>query len=286
MRPADYDFLRRFLKERSGLVLGQEKEYLVQSRLLPVARRNGLSDVTSLVRALLNGASAALKTEIIEAMMNNESLFFRDRLPFDRLGDSVLPDLLKRREHARHIRIWSAAASTGQEPYSIAMMIADRPELAGWRVDIIATDISNDALEQARGGIYSQFEVQRGLPIQLLMRHFDQVDGEWRINYRLRNMVQFRQHNLLSDFSALGMFDVVFCRNVLIYFDLPTKMDVLARIREVTQDDGYLILGGAETMVGLGDSFVPVADKRVLYRPQSRVFAPAMRLVRDNTRVA
>ncbi|MCC6947700.1 MAG: protein-glutamate O-methyltransferase CheR [Bradyrhizobiaceae bacterium] len=286
MNAADYGFLCRFLKERSGFVLAQEKEYLVQSRLLPVARRNGLSDVANLVQALQTGASAALKTEVIEAMMNNESLFFRDKIPFDRLRDTVLPDLLKRREPVRQIRIWSAAASTGQEPYSVAMMIADRPEFAGWRIDIVATDISNDALEQARGGIYSQFEVQRGLPIQLLMHHFDQIKGEWRIKDRLRNMVQFRQLNLLSNFSALGQFDIVFCRNVLIYFDQPTKIDVLARIRRVTAEDGYLILGAAETMVGLGDTFVPVPDRRALYRPHPRDPAPVVRLVPDDARVA
>jgi chemotaxis protein methyltransferase CheR len=280
---AEYEYLSRFLKERSGLVLAPEKEYLVQSRLLPVARRNGLSDVTNLVQALQTGAGAALKTEVTEAMMNNESLFFRDKIPFDRLRDTVLPDLFKRREKLRHIRIWSAAASTGQEPYSIAMMIADWPGIADWRVDIVATDISNDALEQARAGIYSQFEVQRGLPIQLLMCNFDQVDGQWRIKDRLRNMVQFRQLNLLSNFSALGPFDVVFCRNVLIYFDQETKLDVLDRICRLMPRDGYLVLGAAETMVGLGNVFVPVPDKRAIYRPNAPV---ELKPVEGSVRVA
>jgi chemotaxis protein methyltransferase CheR len=279
----DYEFLSRFLKDRSGLVLAPEKEYLVLSRLLPVARRNGLSDVSNLVQALQTGASAMLKTEVTEAMMNNESLFFRDKLPFDRLRDTVLPDLLRRREHVRHIRIWSAAASTGQEPYSIAMMIADWPCISDWRIDIVATDISNEALAQARAGIYSQFEVQRGLPIQLLMRHFDQVDGQWRIKDRLRNMVQFRQLNLLADFSALGLFDVVFCRNVLIYFDQATKLDVLERICRIMPRDGYLVLGAAETMVGLGNVFVPVPDKRAIYRPNVAV---ELKAVEGKVRVA
>lgn len=271
MNAADYEFLSRFLKERSGLVLAAEKEYLVQSRLLPVARRNGLSDVTGLVQALQTGASAALQTEVIEAMMNNESLFFRDKIPFDRLRDTVLPDLLKRRAHVRQIRIWSAAASTGQEPYSIAIMLAEWPGIGDWRIDIVATDISNEALRQARAGIYSQFEVQRGLPIQHLMCHFDQIEGEWRIKDRLRNRVQFRQLNLLKDFSALGVFDVVFCRNVLIYFDQETKLDVLARVCRAMPPDGYLVLGAAETMVGLGNIFVPVPDRPALYRPQMRL---------------
>lgn len=270
MTPGDYAYLTAFLKERSGFVLPAEKEYLVQSRLLPVARRNGFADIAALVRALRTGAVESLKAEVIEAMMNNESFFFRDKIPFDMLRDIVLPDLMRRRASARRLRIWCAAASTGQEPYSIAMMTEDLPGLAGWRIDILGTDISNDALEQAKAGIYSQFEVQRGLPIQMLMRHFDQVDGEWRIKARLRNKVEFRQFNLLQDFSALGTFDVVFCRNVLIYFDQATKLDVLARIRRVTADDGYLLLGAAETMVGLGNIFVPVAGKPTLYQPPPR----------------
>jgi chemotaxis protein methyltransferase CheR len=269
--PLDYEYLCRMLKDRSGLVLTPEKQYLVESRLAPVARRNECATISELIQRIQGPGAAALKIEVTEAMMNNESFFFRDKIPFDRVRDTVLPDLVQRRERTRRLRVWSAACSTGQEPYSLAMMFDDWPSLAGWQVDIVATDISNDALEKGKSGLYSQFEVQRGLPIQMLMLHFEQIDQQWRIADRLRKMVQFRQLNLLDDFSMLGMFDVVFCRNVLIYFDQATKVDVLGRIRRVMPADGYLVLGAAETMVGLGDGFTPVAEKRGLYRPKPRM---------------
>jgi chemotaxis protein methyltransferase CheR len=270
MIPQDYEFLCKFLKDRSGLALAPEKEYLVDSRLLPVARRNGCKSVTELIQ-LLDASAEALKIEVTEAMMNNESFFFRDRIPFDRLRDTVLPELLKTRASRKRIRIWCAAASTGQEPYSIAMLLAERDDLADWRIEILATDISNDALDRAKAGLYSQFEVQRGLPIQSLMQHFAQEGEQWRVAKKLRERVEFRQVNLLSDFSRLGTFDVVFCRNVLIYFDRDTKLGVLDRIAKVLAPDGYLILGAAETMVGLGNQFAPVPEKRALYQPREAV---------------
>ena len=268
MTPHDYQFLCKFLKERSGLALAPEKEYLVENRLLPVARRNGCKSVAELIQRLMAPTTDALKIEVTEAMMNNESFFFRDRLPFDRLRDTVLPDLLAKRAHRKQIRIWCAAASTGQEPYSIAMLLEERADLSDWRIEIVATDISNDALERATSGLYSQFEVQRGLPIQSLMQHFKQEGEQWRIGKKLRDRVNFRQINLLSDFSKLGTFDVVFCRNVLIYFDRETKLDVLGGIGKIITGDGYLVLGAAETMVGLGNLFIPVPEKRALYQLQ------------------
>jgi chemotaxis protein methyltransferase CheR len=271
--PFDHDFLRRLLRERSGFVLAPEKDYLVDNRLAPVARRHECASVGALVQRLRTPAAESLRVEVVEAMMNNESFFFRDKLPFDRLRDTAFPDLFAKRARTRRIRIWCAAASTGQEPYSVAMLLDDTPGTAGWQIEIVATDISKEALERARAGVYSQFEVQRGLPIQMLMRHFEQIEEQWRIAEKFRKAVQFRQINLLDDFSALGMFDVVLCRNVLIYFDQATKTDVLARIRRATVADGYLVLGAAETMVGLGDAFVPVADKRGLYRPKPRADA-------------
>jgi chemotaxis protein methyltransferase CheR len=285
--PADYDYLCRFLKERSGLVLAAEKEYLVENRLTPVARRNACASVGELIQRVKANASDPLRIEVVEAMMNNESFFFRDRIPFERMRDTILPDLLVRRAARKQIRIWCAACSTGQEPYSLAMLLDDHPGIAGWQVDILATDISNDALEQAKSGLYSQFEVQRGLPIQMLMRHFEQIDDQWQIGERLRKRVQFRQSNLLSDFAAFGMFDVVFCRNVLIYFDHATKLDVLARVRRSITVDGYLVLGAAETMVGLGTEFVPVPEKRAIYQPSIRVpTQPTLKQVPGGVRVA
>jgi chemotaxis protein methyltransferase CheR len=219
-------------------------------------------------------------------MMNNESFFFRDKVPFDRMRDTVLPELIQRRARSRRIRIWTAAASTGQEPYSLAMLFDACPQLAGWQIDIVASDLSNDALDRAKAGIYSQFEVQRGLPIQLLMQHFEQIAEQWRLSDRMRRKVQFRQVNLLHDFSTLGIFDVVFCRNVLIYFDAETKVDVLARIRRVTANDGYFFLGAAETMVGLGDAFVPVPERRGMYRPKGRPEAMLRKPAPGGARVA
>ncbi len=267
MTPADYDYIRRLLKERSGLVLSADKQYLVESRLLPVARRTGAANLGELVVKLKQG-EAALTTEVVEAMLTNESLFFRDRIPFEHFRNVIMPALLEARSAVKRIRIWSAASSSGQEPYSLAIALKEMAaQLAGWRVDIIATDLSTEVLEKARAGIYSQFEVQRGLPIQLLVRYFSQVGEMWQIAPEIRAMVQYRAFNLLHDFTKLGPFDLVFCRNVLIYFDQATKIDMLERIAAITEPDGYLVLGAAETVVGLTDKFRPVPDQRGLYAP-------------------
>jgi chemotaxis protein methyltransferase CheR len=266
MTPLDYDFLRKCLKERSGLVLSAEKQYLVESRLLSVARKAGFGGLGELVDALRRGNSEALATAVVEAMTTNETFFFRDRNPFDNFRSTVLPALLAARRSSRVIRIWCAAASTGQEPYSLAMSLRDMDrDLAGWRVEVIATDLSNEALEKARQGIYSQFEVQRGLPIQRLVKYFTQVGDMWRIAPEIRAMVKYQQVNLLADFRHLGVFDLIFCRNVLIYFDQDTKIDVLNRLADVIADDGYLVLGAAETVIGLTDSFDVVTELRGLY---------------------
>ena len=275
--PLDYDFLRRALKQRSGLVLSADKQYLVESRLLPVARKAGLANLGALVEALKAGDGEALMNAVVEAMATNESFFFRDKIPFEHFRSIVMPALLAARRASRTIRIWCAAASTGQEPYSLAMCLKSMErEIAGWRIDILATDLSNEVLEKARAGLYSQFEVQRGLPIQLLIKHFTQVGELWQVGPDIRAMVKFRQLNLLSNFSSLGMFDLIFCRNVLIYFDQQTKIDVLESLARVTASDGYLVLGAAETVVGLTDSFKVVGDKHGLYAPNARSPKPFM----------
>jgi len=266
--PLDYDYLRKLVKDRSGLVLTADKQYLVESRLLPVARKGGLSGLSDLVQRLKGPNAQALAVEVVEAMTTNESFFFRDKLPFEHFREIMLPALLAARASQRRIRIWSAAASTGQEPYSLAMCLKEiAPQIAGWRIDIVATDLSTEVLEKAKAGIYSQFEVQRGLPIQMLIKYFTQVGETWQIAPEIRAMVQFRPFNLMNDFASLGMFDVVFCRNVLIYFDQQTKVGVLERAARVVERDGYLVLGAAETVVGLTDSFKPVPDRRGLYSP-------------------
>jgi chemotaxis protein methyltransferase CheR len=280
--PLDYDFVRKLLRERSGLVLSADKQYLVESRLLPVARRAGMAGLAELVQELKKATRAEpLVVEVVEAMTTNESFFFRDKIPFEHFRNTIMPELIVTRAASRRIRIWCAAASTGQEPYSLAMSLKEMASvIAGWRIEIIATDLSNDVLEKARAGIYSQFEVQRGLPIQLLVKYFNQIGDTWQIAPEIRAMVAFRPLNLLADFSHLGTFDVVFCRNVLIYFDQETKTRVLDRIARITDRDGYLALGAAETVVGLTESFKPVADKRGLYAPNAAgKGAPALRIV-------
>ena len=266
MTPLDYDFLRKILKERSGLDLSADKQYLVESRLMPLARKAGLAGLPELVQKMRGGGAEALTMDVVEAMTTNETFFFRDRIPFDHLRDTIIPALVAARSREKRIRIWCTAAASGQEPYSIAMLLKSLgAQLNGLRVDILATDLSADVIERAKLGIYSQFEVQRGLPIQLLVKYFGKNGDAWEIAPDLRSMVQFRTLNVLNDFSPLGQFDVVFCRNVLIYFDQPTKIGVLERIARQMPEDGYLTLGAAETVVGLTDCFVPAPDRRGLY---------------------
>ena len=267
MNPPDYEYLRKLLKERSGLDLSADKQYLIESRLLPLARKAGLSGIPELVQKL-QGGSSALITSVVEAMTTNETFFFRDKVPFDHFRDTIMPDIIKARAGRRSVRIWCAAGSTGQEPYSLAMTLKEMgAALTGWRVEIIATDLSQEVLEKAKAGVYSQFEVQRGLPIQMLMKYFKQTGETWQVNPELRAMIQHRQLNLLQDFSHLGTFDVIFCRNVLIYFDQETKINIFNRLARQIEGDGFLVLGAAETVVGLTDTFKPLADRRGLYRP-------------------
>jgi chemotaxis protein methyltransferase CheR len=274
--PADYEFLRKLLKERSGLDLSPDKQYLVESRLIPLARKVGLPGITELVQKMKFGPDA-LTSEVVEAMTTNETFFFRDKIPFDHLRDTMLPALLQARASRRSLRIWCAASSTGQEPFSIAMCLKELgTALAGWRVEIIGSDLSQAVLEKSRAGIFSQFEVQRGLPIQMLVKYFTQIGELWQLNPDIRAMVQYRQLNLLHDFAQLGTFDVIFCRNVLIYFDQDTKAGIFERLAKVVEPDGFMVLGAAESVVGISDAFKPYPDRRGLYRPNAiRAARPA-----------
>ena len=267
MTPFDYEYLRKFLKDNSGLDLSADKHYLIESRLLPVARKAGVPGIAELVQKMKAGAPS-IANQVIEAMTTNETFFFRDKAPFDHFRDTVMPEILRARAGRRSVRIWCAAGSTGQEPYSLAMCLKEMgAALAGWRVEILATDLSLEVMEKSRAGLYSQFEVQRGLPIQMLVKYFKQVGEFWQISPEIRAMVQHRQVNLLRDFSQLGIFDVIFCRNVLIYFDQDTKIDIFRRLAKSTESDGFLALGAAETVVGLTDVFKPHPERRGLYRP-------------------
>ena len=279
MTPQDYEYLCKVLKSRSGLLLAADKQYLIESRLLPLARRAGLTGIGDLVQKMKSGADALI-VDVVEAMTTNETFFFRDKIPFDNFKDTVIPDLIKARASRKSLRIWCAAALTGQEPYSLAMLLREMGSvLSGWRVEIVATDLSQEVLEKSKSGIYSQFEVQRGLPIQMLVKHFDQVGEFWQLKPEVRSMVQYCQLNLLNDFSHLGKFDVIFCRNVLIYLDQDTKIDVFNRLLKANESDGCLFLGAAETVVGLTSAYRPCQQRRGVYVPNLAAappLAPAM----------
>jgi len=265
MTPEDIDHLAAMLKQRSGLILGSDKTYLIESRLSPVARREGFSSVAALLSALRVKREEKLMAAVTDAMTTNETFFFRDKLPFDQFKSDVLPALARTRITG-DIKIWCAACSTGQEPYSLAMMMEEmRPLYSKINLDILATDISDRCLEKAQAGMYTQFEVQRGLPIQMMVRNFEKVDEMWRISPRIRQAVRFKKLNLLDDLRLIGRQDVIYCRNVLIYFDLETKKHVLEQIATLLPDDGYLILGAAETVLGITDVFKPMPGMRGLY---------------------
>ncbi|MCW8860960.1 MAG: protein-glutamate O-methyltransferase [Rhodospirillales bacterium] len=266
MSPDDFDFIAGLLRQESGLVLTPDKAYLLESRLMPVARKRGLKGLPELILALRTKRDVALVTEVTEAMTTNESFFFRDVTPFDHFRDIVLPHLVQTRGAKKSIRIWCAAASSGQEPYSLAMVLKEASaKLPGWKFEILGTDISKEILEKAKAGLYSQFEVQRGLPIQLMVKYFQKRDDQWQIDPALRAMITFKEFNLLHDMKAMGKFDVVFCRNVLIYFDPPTKAKVLANVASLMPSDGILFLGGAETVLGVSDKFRPLPGHRGVY---------------------
>lgn len=286
MTPLDYEYLQKLLKDRSGLLLSSDKQYLIESRLLPLARKTGLSGIGELVQKIKNG-SESLTIDVVEAMTTNETFFFRDKIPFENVRDTVLPQLLKARANRRSLRIWCAAASTGQEPYSLAMILKEVLP-PGWRAEIVATDLSQEVLEKAKSGIYSQFEVQRGLPIQMLVKNFKQVGDVWQLNPDIRAMVRYQQTNLLHEFSHFGVFDIIFCRNVLIYFDQATKIDVFNRMQRVTESDGFLFLGAAETVIGLTDAYRAAPDLRGVYMPNpvrsSPPLVPSISMIRTLAR--
>ena len=253
-------YLRDLVYRRSAIVLNADKTYLIDSRLTPVVHEAGLTSIDELVGKIRHeDVGAQLVRRVIEAMTTNETLFFRDVHPFEALKLQILPDLVKARAARRTLRIWCAAASTGQEPYSIALTVREHfPELASWDVKVIATDINAAVLERAREGTYRQLEVNRGLPIQMLCKYFDRNGTTYTLKPEIRNMVRFQELNLLDAWGAIGPQDIVFIRNVLIYFDVDTKRQLLGRIRKLLEHDGFLVLGGAETTNNLDDNYAPV----------------------------
>ncbi len=267
MKPEDFDLFSVLVKQRSGLVLSRDKAYLLESRLVPIARKWNLKTLEDLAQSVRTKRDEQMLRDITEAMTTNESFFFRDQKPFEQFRKILLPELLRTRAAKKQIRIWSAASSSGQEAYSLAMIFAEEAaRVQGWKIEILGTDLSTEMVERAKSGIYSQFEVQRGLPITMLMKFFTQIGSDrWQIKEEIRQAVQFREGNLLADFGPVGVFDVIYCRNVLIYFDQPTKTRVLEAISHVLAPDGVLFLGGAETVLGISEKFKPLENERGMY---------------------
>jgi chemotaxis protein methyltransferase CheR len=267
MTGPDFDHFCRLVRERSGLILGPEKAYLIRGRLDPVAQAEGLGDAAELLARLARDAPEALVLKSVTALATHESSFFRDVAPFEVLASQVLPDLIAARGARRTLRIWCAACSSGQEPYSVAVVLKEFGErLAGWRIEIVATDFSEPILAKAKAGLYSDFEVRRGLSPQRLERWFEPLDAEWRIRPELRSMVSFRHHNLLHGTAGLGVFDIILCRNVLIYFDQDRKRQVLEDVGRALAPDGAMFLGTAETILGVSCGLEPVPGGRGLCR--------------------
>lgn len=269
--PNDFEYLKDFLYKESGLSINADKMYLLESRLNPIAKRMELPDINALI-GKLRANDNTVKNDIIEAMTTNETFFFRDNHPFERFVDVVLPKIMATKPAGSTIRIWCAACSSGQEPYSLAILLKENPAKFGaYKYEIIATDLSDDILNIARTAKYTQFEVQRGMPITLLVKYFNQQGTDWYLNDDIKNMVNFEKFNLLNPMTKYGTLDIIFCRNVLIYFDAPTKGKVLAEMHGHCAKHGFLFLGGAETVVGITDKFKPMPGERGLYIPHDSI---------------
>ena len=267
----DFDYVRGLLRKLSGLVLEAGKEYLVETRLTPVAKQAGYDSLPDLITQLRSRALNNLHMKVVEALTINETQFFRDIHPFRALRTTILPELINRRLAVRQLNLWCAAASTGQEPYSVAMLLAESfPDLANWNVRYIASDISDEVLEQAQQGYYSQLEVNRGLPAPLLVKYFGRQGTKWQIAEQIRRRVEFRNINLIQAWPSLPPMDIILMRNILIYFDVETKKAILGKVRQLLRPDGYLFLGSAETTLNLDTTFKKVQfDKTVCYQLRS-----------------
>ena len=264
----NFDWVRELVRRESAIVLQPGKEYLVEARLLPMARQMGLPDVGKLVETVRQRPDVDSTRRIVEALTTNETSWFRDGDPFTALTSTVLPELLASRGPSERLQIWSAACSSGQEPYTIAMLLEDALPNAASRVSITATDLSREMVERTKSGRFSQLEVNRGLPAPMLVRHFTRAGNEWEVAPALRRMVTASECNLAAPLPRIGPFDVVYLRNVLIYFDLPTKQSILRRVRELMRPDGWLFLGAAETTLGVDDSWERVVlGRSSAYRP-------------------
>jgi chemotaxis protein methyltransferase CheR len=275
LSPGDFQFVSQLVRQRSAIVLEPEKSYLLEARLSPLARTEGHASLEAMIAFLRAQPNNGLHRRVVEAMTTNETSFYRDLHPFDALRTHVLPDVLKRRAAQRELTIWCAASSSGQEPYTIAMTLREHfPELASWTVRILGTDISSEMVRRSKEGKYGQLEVNRGLPAALLLKHFEKRGMEWQVKPELQRWCEFRELNLIEPWGPLPRMDIVFLRNVLIYFDVQTKRTILDNVQKVLHPWGYLFLGGAETVINLGDGFerVPV-ERSGCYRLKGAVRA-------------
>jgi chemotaxis protein methyltransferase CheR len=268
-----FKFYEEFLKKESGLIVTRDKVYLLETRLNPIVSENGLNNLGDLANKIKSeGINSKISKDVIESMTTNETSFFRDTRPFDNLEKVLLPYFIKNRT-TKKLRIWSAACSSGQEIYSIAMILKDwEAKMPDWKIELVASDLSTEIIDKAKKGEYTQFEVQRGLPVQRLVKYFKQNGDKWLISDDIKKMVQFKQMNLLGNLSSMGTFDIVFCRNVLIYFDKPTKGQVIENIAKITPKDGVLLLGGAETVLGVTDVYKPLLGEKGLYIKEDSSF--------------
>ena len=267
MKPEEIEIIRRIVQARSGLVIDPDKTYRIETCLAPVARREGFGDISEMIRDIQTKRNSDLMWTVTESLANTETSFFRDRAPFQQFREDILPELAHARDGAP-IRIWSAACSTGQEPYSLAMIVDDEAsKYPGLKIELFGSDLSERCLEKAQSGLYTQFEVQRGLPIRLLVRHFEKNDETWSLNPRIRQSVRWRRVNLLADLTGLGQFDVIFCRNVVSGFDPQVARRVLDQLAAALPEDGRLILGIEETASDFTDALRPIAGRRGVYAP-------------------
>lgn len=263
MTDQDFDFIRSLIKDRSAIALDPGKEYLVESRLTPIVRDLKLASISDLVAQLRSPSATVLTSRVVEAMVTTETSFFRDHQPFDALRRIVIPDLVEKRRTQRRLAIWCAASSTGQEPYSLAILLREHfPDLLNWDLKLLATDLSRDVLARARDGRYSQIEVNRGMPAALLVKYFEQQGTTWQLKPEIRSLVSFQELNLASPWPFLPRLDLILLRNVMIYFDVAMKKTILSRVRRILCPDGYLLLGGAETTLNLDDAFRRVDQLR------------------------
>ena len=267
MRADEIEIIRRIVQARSGMVIDPDKTYRIETCLSPVARREGFADISEMVRDIQTKRDNALMWAVTAALANTETSFFRDRAPFQQFREEILPELAIARDGAP-IRIWSAGCSTGQEPYSLAMIVEDEAsKYPGLKTELFGSDLSERCLEKAQSGLYTQFEVQRGLPIRLLVRHFEKNDETWALNPRIRQAVRWRRVNLLADLTGLGEFDVIFCRNVVSSFDRDVAARVLEQLAAALPEDGRLVLGIEETASDFTDALRPLSGRRGVYAP-------------------